>query len=221
MFVRLLALFVSLGTVACLALAPAPAVARPVSSVGTTTVEASAEPDRYDAEVHYTVTRALSLGVGYHRFQHDAGEVQYGEGHVGLLLWRKNRLHRQSNLFAVAGYGGAVLDAGGATEESHGGRWMVQLDTENRRTMVAVNGFGLSLANGEHDLGVGGMAGIAPYVVGYEGVQMWLMASGAYVPDRPESWMLVPHMRVMYRSALVELGADVRGGYYIGFVAEF
>lgn len=199
----------------------APAQARPVSAVGTTTVEVASEGHEYHAKLQYTVARALSLGVGYHRLGLDEGTTNFGEAGAGLLLWRRNGAGSQTNIFATLGYGGALIEGADDDEVTHGGRWSLVFDAENRHFMGGFGTSGMVLANGALDVGGSGMLGAAPYVADYDSVQMWLMASASYTPLRPETWSLTPHMRLMYRSALVEVGATVRGEPYVNIVAEF
>ena len=138
-----------------LSLLSAPAQARPVSAVGTTTVEVASEGHEYHAKLQYTVARALSLSVGYHRLGLDEGTTNFGEAGAGLLLWRRNGAGSQTNIFATLGYGGALIEGADGDEVTHGGRWSLVFDAENRHFMGGFGTSGMVLANGALDVGVG------------------------------------------------------------------
>ncbi|MFT4705500.1 MAG: hypothetical protein ACI81R_003211 [Bradymonadia bacterium] len=207
-----------IATACAILLFARPATARPVSAATTTTVEMSSGPEEFYGEVHYSFTPRLALGLDYHRYRLAEGALLQGvQPHINLLLWRNNSRRTQSNLYLTGGYGAASI----GPDWTHGGGGRLGIDRESRRWMVGAWGGASAYVDGTVDPYAGVMVGLAPYLSDYNEVQAWLMVTADYMPERLTTFDVIPHIRLMYRSALLEIGASFRGAYRLNFVIDF
>ena len=190
--------------------------ARPVSARGTTTITSVMRPDTAHHQLHYSVSRRLALGGAYHRqFDSDGTLHQSGLGTLGLLLWRKNAMGSQSNLFLEGGVGPDFSE-----DIEVGSHLFLGIDSESRRWfgMLAAEGH----MAGDTVIEARGrvMLGVAPYLADYDEVAAWVMVHADVYAEGDREWDVTPHVRLMYRSIQVQAGASVDGRFFLSFVAD-
>lgn len=175
---------------------------------------------------NYSLSSSLSVGADYLRLG-DQETTQFGLARVNYLVKRWLGKGRQGNLYLLTGAG--VGKGGGATKgdkDDFRFAWMggLQADFETQRVYTALIG----RAIGDQEPSLNTLSyhalyrlGFAPYVAHSSELQSWLVGQVAYHNEMTGLPNFTLLMRVFHRSALWELGADLKGRPWIHIMAHF
>ncbi len=211
----------SVLAVLCALLLSVEAHARPVSSVGTTTLTSFNMPDLNLGGVGYTVHRHVAVGAVWQRYAEPAFDLHLATANVGFLLYRHNGADFQANVFAYGGPGAAwQRDAAGDFATRFAGMATLEADAESRRFYGALMGRINPVLGGDLNPVAMARIGVAPYLSEFDEIGAWVMLQGMWHPDLANDWSLTPMLRLMYASILVEVGVSVRAEWMLNFVAD-
>ena len=201
-------------------LRPSLGVAHPVTFEGGVAVSMMSQPGVRLWHANYSLTSSVALGADYMELDSEAPS-SIGLARLSVLLKRWMGRGSQGNLYLLTGVGAAQW--GGA---DLGVAWMggLQADYETQRVYTALIGRAL----GDQSPSAGTLAyhalyrfGVAPYIAKSNELQAWLVGQVSYhrgMEGLPSPTLL---MRVFHRSALWELGADLKGRPWLQLMAHF
>ena len=212
-----LTLALTLTLTITLALRQPTASAHPVTFQGGTAFALMSQGDMTLWEANHSLSRAVAIGADYLRL---GDKERLGFARANLLVHRWLGEGSQGNLYLLGGVGGG--ERGGAP----GWAWLggVQADYETPHLYTALMARavgGPSLSPG--DLGYQALyrAGFAPYVAPADGLQSWLVFQVSRDSSMSGPLTVTALMRMFYRQALWEIGADTEGRPWLHLMTHF
>lgn len=195
------------------------AEARLVSWPGGVTFQGGWEGALRMANLHYTVTPRLALGLAYLRDEdHD---WSFAGVQANALLKRWNMPGAQVNLYAR-------IAVGGILEEHHGrsvvtGAWRAGLtfDAEDRRLFFKYENNWMDGGPADGDFSQMLRIGVAPYLAEYGGFHTWLMLQADHKPKAHDPFVLTPVVRVFWSTYLIETGVSENGDAHLHLEIRF
>ena len=187
--------------------------------------------------LNYSLSSSVALGLEYVRLGSE-DPSSFGLVRGNYLVKRWHGLGSQGNIYLLSGIGGGSWSKSRLTDQSvrseemqHklGWAWMlgVQADYETRRFYTAL----MARSIGDHQLTLRQLPyhamyriGWAPFTASATELQAWFVAQVAHHSDMEDGSKLPRPsllMRVFYKSALWELGADFEGRPWIQIMAHF
>ncbi|MCY4643377.1 MAG: hypothetical protein OXB88_02060 [Bacteriovoracales bacterium] len=158
----------------------------------------------------------------YHNFKN------YRDAKIGFnaLLKRWALEDSQGNIY-VGVHGGRYRQAGSNTqsdtESNTEGRVlhsMIEADWESRElyTTLSVASFHLDDKNVEK---LSYRIGFAPYVVGMDALQTWMIFQFDYFKEIKDRVKITPMMRFFYKNALWEMGANFQSEFFLTLMVHY
>ena len=192
------------------------ALSRPVSYPGGWTVrhQLAWSHERYD--MHYSPNASKSIGIvleNSRQYGYDSLSVQWNH-----LLWRKNTLNTQANLYFNVLTG---VSLGDGQVQPH---VVAELsaDKESRRYYARYHMTAHYLSEFEQDDFLHGLRiGVAPYLGKSGQVHTWFMLDAQHRPEQDDhdlEWVWTPVVRMFYGSYLGEIGIDSNGNTLFNFI---
>lgn len=194
---------------------PHDATAKPISYPGGTMLMLESDQSGSSIEVDYTVTSRYAVGLVARKERGGMDYTTVGP-QINLLLSRWNLPDGQGNLYATGGAG--VTRENGHTDPA---AWAgIQGDFETRRifTMLELSAMTSDI---ETTFTQRARVGIAPYVGNYDEINPWLMLQVDHQPDREDTLVFTPLVRVFYGTNLAELGYSSNHHLMLNFTKQF
>jgi hypothetical protein len=189
--------------------------AHPVTFVDGTMFKNMAREDMSETSVTYTFAPRFAVGLGYERLQMETSENSWGMLDFNALFKRWNGEDSQANIYLLSG-AGAYWDK---TKESAAGKWGVQADYETRQFYTLASYTGWHAEDVETYYAVYRI-GYAPFVAGYNDLNVWMITQLDYNPDMRSEVQVTPFLRFFYKNILWEMGASLRGNFYWQFMVH-
>lgn len=189
--------------------------AHPVTFQGGAMLKSMAREDMSENSVTYTFHRQWASGLEVDRFKLKAKETTWGFIELNHLLHRWNGDDSQANIYLLSGAGGLLRDE----ETKAAYKWGLQVDYETRQfyTLAAFTRWGSSLINTEYALY---RIGFAPYVAGYDDLNIWAILQLDYNKDMRSEVQVTPFLRFYFKNILWEIGSSLRGNFYWQFMVH-
>ena len=203
---------------AALVLVPA-SEARLVSWPGGVTFQGAWEGEMRLANLHYTLTPKLSLGLAsVWDTQHD---WQFHGLQANFLVRRWNLPKAQVNLYARAAAGGIFTDHHGFRTEDAAWRGGITFDAEDRRFFFKYENTWMDGGPVDGDFSQMARIGVAPYIAEFGGVHTWLMLQADHKPEAHDPFTLTPVVRLFWSTYLVEAGVSEHGDAHLHLEIRF
>ena len=194
------------------------AAARPVSFLGSKMVMLSGQSMMASLSLDATLVRGLAVGASYGWMRRREDALDFAAADVNVLLWRHNGDGYQANAF-VLGNAGALLERGAARPA---GAVAVEVDAESRRYYALAQARYLRAWDGRtEDLQVTARVGVAPFLAEFKELNPVVILQYQYLPRFAQAHVVTPMLRLLYRSALLEVGMSLRGEPLVNVTAEF
>lgn len=195
-------------------LLPSLAMARPVSYPGGWTVMQSNDYDSNSLHIHYSPTAKYS--VGYYSELMREENIQLHTVQYNRLLKRWNMPAAQANMYFKSNLGIAENDG----DIDAAARVGFAADYETRRIFF-------SYENRYTDAGdfdafaQNARVGFAPYAAEYDELNTWLMLQVDHEPERHDSIILTPIIRMFQDEYLWEIGVSDNKQISLNWIARF
>ena len=203
-----------LSLAAALALVAGPALARPVTYVGGTSLAVQRDPSMDSAELDLTVAPGWAVGAyaDYRREDHLSTD-----GAVATRVVRWNLPASQANLTLQAGAGAAFV-----SDAARPAAWgVVGADWEDRRFYTAYSVRGLEVSRGPDRLTQTARVGVAPYLAESGEVQTLLIMQVDNDPTGRHPLSYSPIVRLTKGDLMGELGVRNTGGVFANVTKAF
>lgn len=200
-------------------LPPHGAAAHPVTYKGGAALALMSQGEMNLWEANYSLSRSVAVGADYLHLGGGEG-ARLGLARANLLVHRWLGQGSQGNLYLLGG--GGWGERGGA----RGWAWLagLQADYETPRFYTAL----MARAVGDRDLTPQDLSyqalyrvGVAPYVARADELQAWLVLQAAHSSAMSGAPTVTALMRMFYRQALWEVGADTEGRPWLHLMAHF
>lgn len=190
--------------------------AHPVTFEDGVMLKNMAREDMSESSVTYTFAPRWALGLEYDRMQMGALETSWGLVELNTLISRWNGEHSQGNIYLLSG-AGTYWD--NQESNSWAGKWGVQADYETRQfyTLGSFTGWHTEDLETYYALF---RVGYAPFVAGYNDLNIWVITQFDYNPDMRSEVQVTPFLRFFYKNILWEMGASLRGNVYWQFMVH-
>ena len=200
-------------------LAPAFAMAHPVSFKGSKGVMGFHSPRMTHNQINYSFQYWWAAGVHHLTRPDKKHDKSATVASTNFLLKRWNTNHLQANIYMNLGGGHSELT--GKSETA--GYGLLQFDIEDRDYYFLAKHSQL-VSEKVTDLRQSVVrAGITPYVDGYDGFHTWLILEYSSVEflQTEKYEMLTPMLRFFYRNILFEIGQSFDGSTQFNYIAHF
>lgn len=143
------------------------------------------------------------------------GWQNYRDGKLGpnILLRRWIFENSQGNIY-LSVHGGTYRQ-----EDAHDGGIIhpqLAMDWESRKLYTALNFSSFHFTNGGKSVEKWSYrAGFAPYIVGMDALQTWMIFQFNYFKEVENKVKITPMMRFFYQNALWEVGSDLDGKFFL------
>lgn len=189
--------------------------AHPVAFAGATSFMTNNMPGLSENTLIYSPTHRWGLGLKH--VTQGEERSRWTNFHVGFLVKRWNELHSQGNFYLFGGPGVLEKDNGKFDYFTRAG---FQADWESRHIYTM-----LRYSTGMSKAGVleqyNGRIGFAPFVAGYNELNIWGILQVQHVPQREEETMITPLLRMFYKNVLWEAGSSFSGDWLLNFMIRY
>jgi hypothetical protein len=191
------------------------ASAHPVTFQGGTMLKNMSREDMSETSMTYTFRRQMAVGLELDRLLLGSRETHWGLVEINGLLKRWNGEHSQGNIYLLSGAGGLFSDF----QEEWAGKWGLQLDYETRKfyTLLSFSSWHSETIDTNYVLS---RVGFAPFVAGYNDLNIWAILQLDYNKDMRNEVQVSPFLRFYYKNILWEIGSSLRGNYYWQFMVH-
>jgi hypothetical protein len=194
--------------------------AHPVTFEDGVMLKSMAREDMSESSVTYTFSPRFAVGVEYDRLQMGTLDSSWGLLEFNSLLKRWNGEHSQGNVYLLSG-AGTYWDNQDSTSwgSQWGAKWGLQADYETRQfyTLGSYTGWHTEDLETYYALF---RFGYAPFLAGYNDLNIWVIAQFDYNPDMRSEVQVTPFLRFFYKNILWEMGASLRGNVYWQFMVH-
>ncbi len=190
--------------------------AHPVTFEDGVMLKSMAREDMSENSVTYTFHPRFALGIEYDRLLMGPQDTSWGLMEFNVLLKRWNGDHSQGNIYLLSG-AGAFWD--NFDNSSPAGKWGLQADYETRQfyTLASYTGWHARDVESYYALF---RLGYAPFVAGYNDLNLWVITQFDYNPDMRSDVQVTPYLRFFYKNVLWEVGASLQGNFYWQFMVH-
>lgn len=169
----------------------------------------------------YSLSSRFSLGVNHWRFGIKENKREGEMVKLNHLLWRKNGLDSQANVYLHGGLG-ALKDS---TAETVGwnswGLLGIEADWETRTLYTSWKHFHFhSPQRGEIPM-TQGRVGFSPKLAGFNDLQTWIIFQGMVIGGVQKKLMLTPLLRFFYHNVLWEFGSSTQGEWMLNLMVHY
>ena len=198
-----------------LLLSPSMTLAHPVTFEDGMAFSSIFQPGAVLVESAYSTSPRFALGLTYLRQDAEDELLQGGFVNANVLLYRRNGVGSQANVYAILGGG-----AGGDTWHTPMGLGAFQTDFETTRFYTAW--MGRTVTDGEDFWWqTTYRIGFAPYEAEFNELQSWLVGQVAYLPHMAAAPNVSMLLRFFYRTVLWEVGGDLKGRPWIQLMVHY
>lgn len=190
--------------------------AHPVSFKGATSLMSYNKEGESELQLAYSVTSKFAVAANYIKLE----ESSYSLARVNYLLQRWNNEESQGNIYLSAGYGVEnTLD-----EKKGVGLVSVDADWESRKYYIASQYTRLLRDNistrSDVDYEMSKLRlGVAPYLAEFHELNTWFIVQ--FDKQNDQSIQTTQFIRLFYKNALIELGANLSGGWAFNYMIHF
>jgi hypothetical protein len=202
----------------CLVLLQSQTFAHPVAFAGATSFMTNNMPGLTENTLVYSPTYDFGLGLK-HVEQGASGEPKerWTNVHLGYLVKRWNELDSQGNFYLFGGPGALEVDNGDYEYFTRAG---FQADWESRHIYTMLR-YSAAMSEAAVLEQYNGRVGFAPFVAGYNELNIWAILQVQHVPQREEETMVTPLIRMFYKNVLWEAGSSLSGDWLLNFMVRY
>lgn len=156
-------------------------------------------------------------GLGIKHVSQGVERNRWTNIHIGYLVKRWNRFDSQGNLYFFGGPGVYEEEKG---KFSYFTRLGFQADWETRffYTMLRYSAGQFSYRVLEQ---YNARVGLAPFLAGYNELNIWAILQFQHVPQRNRETMITPLIRMFYKNVLWEAGSSLSGDWLFNFMVRY
>lgn len=170
--------------------------------------------------LHYSPSTFFSIGYQYENFKKN--NFQMNAFQVNNLLYRRNTLNSQANIYLRSALGLATCSDNSCGQSSQFGYSTgILSDWETQRLFVSYSNRYLNAYQLSHFFSQSARIGVAPYVGDFGDLHTWLMVEVNHAPGEDVAWSVTPLIRLFKSTHLFEAGVNNRGNLLINFVERF
>jgi hypothetical protein len=180
------------------------AEAKPISYVGGIMAMQENDETGHTISLDYTLTPNYAVGWYDKWEENEKGGRDYSVHgpEFNTLIKRWNMAEGQANIFNSTGAGFAEGDG-----KIRGAAWTSLLaDYETRRIYGSYEIRGMAADDINAYVWQRARIGAAPYAAGYDDVATWFMVQLDDHPDKTDTYVITPLVRLFYKTSLVEAG---------------
>ncbi len=191
--------------------------AHPVSYEGATAVMTWNQSFMSDSWITYSFRRDAAVAARFMRMEMPEGRLTYTGAQLDYLVFRKNELNSQANLYAYGGAGNVNY------QSSQGGAGFVGLeaDGESRTYFSLIKSEYMRSTVSPEFSHVEARLGVAPYEADYSEIASWFMVQAQWHPALAKKLVVTPLARFFYKSVLWETGVSTDGDWMMNFMFHF
>ncbi|MCR9204256.1 MAG: hypothetical protein NXH75_06750 [Halobacteriovoraceae bacterium] len=190
--------------------------AHPVAFAGATSFMSNNMAGLSENTLIYSPT--YDWGFGLKHISQGPERERWTNFHIGYLVKRWNEFDSQGNFYLFGGPGVLEKENGKYDYFTRAG---FQADWESRHiyTMVKYS-TGYSSKEGVLEQ-YNGRIGFAPFVAGYNELNIWGILQVQHIPQREEETMITPLIRMFYKNVLWEAGSSFSGDWLLNFMIRY
>ena len=191
--------------------------AHPVSYQGATGIMTWNQPFMSDSWMTYSFRSDTAVAARFMRMEMPDGRANYTGAQLDYLLFRRNEVQSQTNLYVYGGAGSVQF------QNSLGGAGFVgvEADAETRKYFGLIKTEYMRSSIAPEFSHVEARIGIAPYEAEYSEVASWLMLQAQWHPGLQKKFAVTPLIRLFYKSVLWESGVSTDGDWMMNFMFHF
>jgi hypothetical protein len=202
------------------ALAPAQAIARPVTYPGGDMSMLEYKDETYTVETMRTLTPKFA--VGWHDEWDAEGDRQFHGPMIAGLAKRWNNPDSQANIFWMAGAGAAFDDVASIGGKARPAGYVgVEADWENRRFYTQYSARAYWSDTIDKTLSQRFRVGVAPYVAEAGALHTWAILQIDHEAEQDHPVTVTPVIRLFKGGVLGEAGVSVEGDGFAGVMFYF
>ncbi len=190
--------------------------AHPVTFEDGVMLKNMAREDMSETSITYSFAPRFAVGIEYDRLQMGPLDTSWGLLEFNALVQRWNGEHSQGNIYLLTGAGGYWDDQ---QTSSFAGKLGLQADYETRR-FYTLGSFTAWQSEDVESYYALYRVGYAPFVAGYNDLNVWAIMQFDYNPDMRSEVQVTPYLRFFYKNVLWEMGASLRGNFYWQFMVH-
>jgi hypothetical protein len=190
--------------------------AHPVTFEDGVMLKNMAREDMSETSVTYTFAPRFAVGLEYDRLEMNGLDTSWGLLEFNALVQRWNGEHSQGNIYLLTGAGGYWDNQ---RTSSFAGKLGIQADYETRQ-FYTLGSFTAWQSEDIESYYALYRVGYAPFVAGYNDLNIWAIMQFDYNPDMRSEVQVTPFLRFFYKNVLWEMGASLRGNIYWQFMVH-
>jgi hypothetical protein len=187
----------------------------PVTYRGGTMLKSMFREDMSENSVTYSFHRQMALGAGVDTLRLQGENTSWGFAEFNGLLKRWNKEDAQANIYLITGAGGLFRGERGEAAGKAG----LQADYETRRfyTFAQYTSWFAKSMDSQWALY---RIGFAPFVAGYNELNIWVILQTDYNKDMHKNLQVTPMLRFYYKNILWEFGSSTKGNFFGQFMVH-
>ncbi|MCB0349057.1 MAG: hypothetical protein KDD37_09480 [Bdellovibrionales bacterium] len=190
------------------------AYAHPVSYEGSYMIGSQNSKSMGRQLVIYSHKYWLGYGLSLDRLEDD----RVYASQVSLLAKRWNLPEAQANIYLYGGYGLLEKEDDSTTGIAHYG---TQIDYETREVFTAFKYRRFDTYDNYNRDSYVAQAGFAPFVAGFNDLNVWLIGELSYKPEYSRSGEGALLLRFFYKNVYWEMGSSMDGGPIFNFMVHY
>lgn len=196
-----------------------PAYSHPVVYEGGTVVSSFNMASYSDNQVLYSLTPKWAAGLNHWRFTRDDENTEMGLARLNHLLWRRNEMDSQANIYLLTGVGmvDSEIERRDTSEVYMGG---FEADWETRTLYTALKFYHFTSPTVTDISMAQARVGFSPFESGFDNLQSWFMLQAMVMPEVESNVIITPMMRFFYKNVLWEFGSSTRGEWMLNLMVH-
>lgn len=197
------------------------ASAHPVIYEGGWVISSSNMQEYSNNFIGHSLTSNFALGLNHWRFGMGDNKKEGEMVKLNHLLWRKNGLDSQANVYLHGGLGALKDSSGQGADWDSWGLLGVEADWETRVLYTSIKHFQFHTPHGIDIPMTQGRVGFSPKLAGFNELQTWFMVQGMVIGGVQDELMITPMMRFFYHNILWEIGASTQGEWMLNLMVHY
>lgn len=193
------------------------AQAHPVTFTDGVMLKSMFREDMSENSITYTFHRKLAAGLEVDRLMLNGKDSTWGLGEFNILAQRWNGESTQTNIYLLSGAGGVWRE--NQSDVQGAGKLGLLMDHESREFYTAAQmsaWFSNDISTRYYVYKVG----FAPFVAGYNDLNVWVVLQADYNKDMRKNIQVTPFLRFFYKNIFWEFGSSLRGNFYGQFMVH-